>query len=226
MSDFEIQIDMPLVTDERMKELYKTCLEHRVALMKERDELQEENEKLQEQIKTMEEEKEELESKVEQYSDDADRCLEAEEENEELKEEVIAERKKVIAAEEKNHFDNEMWRAESVYLESDSAKAYPEQFNDFLKEEFDEEMYKKMYEAFELKELLEPEDESEEDDQYQSICDHEGCEQQMHIHCAIQIVTDKLTGEERTVCNQCYQEEYQSNEDWKKNDEEEDPEEE
>ena len=62
---------------------------------------------LQYAIEKMEEENEELESKVEQYSDDADRCLEAEEEVEELKyekekleERIVNIRKK---AEEMNH---------------------------------------------------------------------------------------------------------------------------
>ena len=77
----------------------------------------------------------------------------------ELKDEVITERKKVISAEEKHDFVCEMWRAESVYLGTESAKASPEQFNDFLKEEYGEEMYKKLYQAFELADLLEPEDE-------------------------------------------------------------------
>jgi outer membrane murein-binding lipoprotein Lpp len=77
----------------------------------------------------------------------------------ELKEEVITERKKVVEVEEDKMLVCEMWRAEAEYLQHDSAKAYPEQFNDYLKEEFDEEMYKKMYEAFELAELLEESDE-------------------------------------------------------------------
>jgi len=55
---------------------------------------------LQYAIETMEEEKEELESKVEQYSDDADRCLEAEAENEKLEERIVSIRKE---AEELNH---------------------------------------------------------------------------------------------------------------------------
>ena len=80
-------------------------------------------------------------------------------EHDALKNEVIAERKKVIAAEEKNQFDKEMWGAEADFLKMESAKVYPKDFNDFLKDVFDEETYKKMYEAFELAELLEPEDE-------------------------------------------------------------------
>ena len=71
----------------------------------------------------------------------------------------------------------------------------------------------------------EGEQEEKEEDQYQSICDHEGCDQQLHIDCAIQIVTNKLTREERTVCSSCYHDEYYSNEEWKNEEESESEEE-
>jgi DNA-binding cell septation regulator SpoVG len=85
-------------------------------------------------------------------------------ENKALKEEVIAERKKVAEGNKDRWFVGEMWRAESVFLNMPSAKEQPEEFNDFLKEEFDEEMYKEMYEAFDLEELLEVSDEESEEE--------------------------------------------------------------
>jgi chromosome segregation ATPase len=87
-------------------------------------------------------------------------------ENDQLKEEVIAERKKVAEGNKDRWFVGEMWRAESEFLQMPSAKNQPEEFNDFLKEEFDDDMYKQMYDAFDLEELLEctESDEEESDD--------------------------------------------------------------
>ena len=82
-----------------------------------------------------------------------------------LKDEVIAERKKVIEAEDDKRFVGEMWMAESRFLHMPSATNQPEEFNEFLKHEFNEEMYEKLYEAFELEELLEESDEDESDEE-------------------------------------------------------------
>jgi len=75
--------------------------------------------------------------------------------NKKLKEEVIDERKKVAESEEGWRFSVKMWGAEADFLNMDSAKSQPEEFNEFLKDAFDEETYKKMYDEFELAELLE-----------------------------------------------------------------------
>jgi hypothetical protein len=73
----------------------------------------------------------------------------------ELKEEVIVERKKVIEEQENRELAVNCWTAEARFLNMDSAaNQEPEEFNEFLKEEYDEEMYKKMYDEFDLKELL------------------------------------------------------------------------
>ena len=74
--------------------------------------------------------------------------------NKKLKEEVIDERKKVAESEEGWRFSVKMWGAEADFLNMDSAKSQPEEFNEFLKDAFDEETYKKMYDEFELAELL------------------------------------------------------------------------
>jgi len=80
---------------------------------------------------------------------------ELKEEIKELKEEVIVERKKVIEEKENRELAVNMWTAEARFLNMDSAaNQEPEEFNEFLKEEYDEEMYKKMYDEFDLKELL------------------------------------------------------------------------
>jgi hypothetical protein len=77
------------------------------------------------------------------------------EEIKELKEEVIVERKKVIEEKENRELAVNCWTAEARFLNMDSAaNQEPEEFNEFLKEEYDEEMYKKMYDEFDLKELL------------------------------------------------------------------------
>ena len=279
MSDFEFKIEMPDVTDEALKMLYMKTMEHRVAIMKERDELKEENEKLKDRIsdiieawqkdagkglrggqrldelqaeneklkkeneeltdeledleqvreeneqlteeledleevredrdemyeenKKLKEEmdkvkevldgapahtqdlqpsegvkviieylrksrnenkklKEALESECKQHGEEQDCSYELLDENKRLKEEVIAERKKVAQAEDDRRFVGEMWMAESQFLQMPSAKQQPEEFNEFLKAEFDEEMYKKMYDEFNLAEFLECSDEEEE----------------------------------------------------------------
>ena len=87
------------------------------------------------------------------------------EENKGLKEEVIAERKKVAESEEGWRFSMKMWGAEADFLKMESAKVYPKDFNDFLKDVFDEETYKKMYDEFELEELLEEDEEESEDEE-------------------------------------------------------------
>lgn len=89
----------------------------------------------------------------------------------ELKEEVIVERKKVIEEKENRELAVNCWTAEARFLDMDSAaNQQPEEFNEFLKEEYDEEMYKKMYDEFDLKELIacvrgEEEDDEEEEDE-------------------------------------------------------------
>ena len=77
---------------------------------------------------------------------------------------VFDENKRLKERNEALEFGNEMWTAESRFLNMDSAKSQPEEFNDFLKEEYDETTYKKMFEEFELKELLEVSDEESEEE--------------------------------------------------------------
>ena len=139
------------------KKLYEQSLKQRVA-----------DEKL---IKKLKQENEDLQKFDFQLKESLDKSLA---EIKELKEEVIVERKKVIEEKENRELAVNCWTAEARFLNMDSAaNQEPEEFNEFLKEEYDEEMYKKMYDEFDLKELLacarsvwgeEEDDEEEEDD--------------------------------------------------------------
>jgi len=194
MSDWEIQIEMPSITEEELKKMYVESVKSRAELMGKVEKLQAENKELKEQLAPINEllevssaedteelakdvswlweqdidpedyqdfvslaqerglaNADDLRSEIDEFEGDIE---DLKKEIKELKDEVIAERKKVIEADENRRFVGDMWMAESRFLQ-DSAKNQPEEFNDFLKEEFDEEMYKKMYEGFELEELLE-----------------------------------------------------------------------
>jgi hypothetical protein len=141
------------------KKLYEQSLKERVADEKLIAKLKEENEKLK---KENEIEKGKVVAAVEAIDfmcPQIDAFIEEnkilKEEIKELKEEVIVERKKVIEEKENRELAVNCWTAEARFLNMDSAaNQEPEEFNEFLKEEYDEEMYKKMYDEFDLKELL------------------------------------------------------------------------
>ncbi len=143
----EILISKHKECDEYMEENY----EFRTLLCeskKEIEELREENKNLKIDLETSQDE---LKQTAADLFNDIEKL---ERENKALKEEVIAERKKVVESEEGWKFSVKMWGAEADFLKMDSAKAYPEEFNEYLKDAFDEETYKKMYDEFELAELL------------------------------------------------------------------------
>ena len=79
-----------------------------------------------------------------------------------LYEQSQQENKKLKKEKEDLKFGIQMWTAESRFMNMDSALATPDEFNDFLKEEYDETTYKKMFEEFDLGELLEDEREQRE----------------------------------------------------------------